>query len=674
MWYRFSRFDLTLAAAALLTALAAAASEPAADRSADLTNARAQFERAEWALQRGDMDNFRRLRDSLADYPLAPDLAIAAVVRRLEQARAEEVEPLIAAHAGTAPGERLRRLWLGRLAREQRWAEYVRNYVDNGSETRECLYRRALHNTGDAKAAFTGLSDLYLHGGSLPDDCDPLFAAWAQWEDFDPELVWQRIELLLARGNEAIARFQGHYLPTSDQPWLKFRLKAATAREQFPAPPRGAHPRRDRVLAAALADFAQHQADAALELLAGPDISLAPAPAGLVHAAAGLALAKQGEVARAIAALDRLPADVGGLNLQQQRLRAGLKLGAWEALPRWIAALPAKERRRAQWQYWLGRALEQTTTTGTGTGATADETATPSDSATDSPAEAAYRRAAGDRSLWGFLAAERLGIAKKIDHRPIPITEERLQALLASPRAARLRELKALGRDIEIRREWREYSRALARANQGEARGIALREAAALAQALGFHIEAILILARSGYWDDLALRFPLLYTELTSAAAEASGLPASWLLAIIRQESIFNPDAISPAQAMGLMQVLPSTAREVARKIKLPPPSEASLLEPALNIRLGSAYLASLDALFDGHDALATAAYNAGPTAVRRWLPQQPMAADVWIATIPYRETRDYVDRVLTYRLLYDDRLGREMPRLSALLPVVKGR
>ncbi|EIC20484.1 lytic transglycosylase domain-containing protein [Thiorhodovibrio frisius] len=646
---------------------------------ADLSAARERFGQAQWALENGDMERFDQLSESLAHYPLAPDLAIAALVQRLNQAQASAVEPQIAAMAGTAPGERLRRLWLGRLAREKRWAEYARLYVDNGSETRECLYRRALRDTGDAEAAFAGLADLYLTGGSLPDVCDPLFAAWAQSEGFDPALVWRRIELLLARGNDSIARFQGQYLPAAEQPWLAFRLAAATRAERFPSAPAGKHPNRARVIAAALADFAARQPNSALELLTKTFADLPPAQAGLVHAAAGLTLAARGERARALAELERLPPGAGSLTLQQKRLRTGLKLGAWELLPQWIEALPKDESRRALWQYWLGRALEQTLDTDPPEPQTAQADATDQKSA---GAVAAYRRAADDRSLWGFLAAERLGVAKKIAHRPIPINPERLQELLDSPRAARLRELQALQQDIEIRREWREYARALERAHQGEARAIALREAAALAQALGFRIQAILILARSGYWDDLELRFPLLYTELTEEAAKATGLPPSWLLAIIRQESIFNPDAISPADAMGLMQLLPSTAREVAGRLELPTPAAADLIEPALNIRLGSAYLAYLNEVFDGHEALATAAYNAGPTAVRRWLPQQapdasqeqPMAADVWIATIPYRETRAYVDRVLTYRVLYDQRLGRPLPVLSELLPPIGPR
>lgn len=614
---------------------------------------RARFLSAESALSRGDRALFRTLSRGLRDYPLAPDLAIEAVIRRLATAEPQEVEALLGAQAGTGPGERLRRLWLARLAREQRWEDYVRLYVDNGSETRECLYRHALVQTQSAEKAFAGIESLYLTSVSLPDVCDPLFAAAADSGALDPALVWRRIEAALQRGQRKVAGFQARYLPEAERPWLAFRLAAADSTQPFPSPPVGRHPRRAAVIAAALADLAERDPVRALDRLRTRHHELPDDQAGLVHVAAGLALAERGE---ADAALDHLDAPLpaaADLKLQLERLRAGLRLQAWEHLPAWIQALPEDSRHQAQWQYWSGRAMEQI-------GGHVDE-----------HAAAAYRRAADDRSLWGFLAAERLEIPIKIDHRPVPVSDERLNQLLASPRAARLRELAALGREVEIRREWREYRRAIERALDGAARLSALQEAAALAQALGSHTQAIFILARSGYWDDLELRFPVLYADLVSQAAAETGVSEAWLFGVIRQESVFNPSVASSAGAVGLMQLLPSTAREVAHRHGIAQPGIDDLTEPALNIRLGSRYLASLYRAFDGQAAVATAAYNAGPGAVRRWLPDAPMPADLWIATIPYSETRDYVARVLAYQLLYAHRLGQQIPVLSTILTPV---
>jgi soluble lytic murein transglycosylase len=114
------------------------------------------------------------------------------------------------------------------------------------------------------------------------------------------------------------------------------------------------------------------------------------------------------------------------------------------------------------------------------------------------------------------------------------------------------------------------------------------------------------------------------------------------------------------------MQLMPGTASEVARSLGLPRPTRARLFDPAVNIRLGSSYLAKMQRRFGGNPVLATAAYNAGPARVERWLPEQAMDADLWIATIPFRETRTYVRRVMAYRLIYDHRLGIPLRPLHA--------
>ncbi len=152
--------------------------------------------------------------------PLQIDRLSADLEARLDQAEADEVLAFIDRYAGTAPAERLRRQWLQRLAREQRWSELLGVYVDDGSAQRACWYRRALLATGRAEEAFAGLSSLYLTGRSLPGSCDPLFAAWAAAGGLESALVWERVERALARNNAGVAVFQGRYLPESQRPWL----------------------------------------------------------------------------------------------------------------------------------------------------------------------------------------------------------------------------------------------------------------------------------------------------------------------------------------------------------------------------------------------------------------------------------------------------------------------
>jgi len=364
-------------------------------------------------------------------------------------------------------------------------------------------------------------------------------------------------------------------------------------------------------------------------------------------AAVGKALALAGDL-RGLEYLAQLEPRIDNQDLQLQRLRIALRLRAWQQLADWSEALPPAADELGKWRYWRGKALLQVATD-------------PMDRAA---AAHAFAAAAEERTLWGFLAAELIGRPPALKHRPVPVQRRALKALLRSDAIARMQTLKALGRDTEVRREWLELVRLMPREQK-------LVAAAAAAQ-LGLANESILALSQAAYWDDLDLRFPLAYADQARTAATQQGLPLDWVYAVIRQESAFDPDIASHAGAIGLMQLMPPTAREVALKSGLPEPERLDLIDPALNIALGTAYLAQMQQRFDGHPLLASAAYNAGPTAVSRWLPEAPMAGDLWLTEIPYRETRQYVRRVLTYRVFYRHRLGLPPLRVGALLRRVR--
>lgn len=637
---------LALAASLCAQPLSAAPNAPAAAQAGP----EGRYQHAREALAAGDRQTFARLAASLEGHPLHADLRSAELRARIDSAEAGEVTAFLEAHRGTAPAERLRLHWLRRLADEERWAEYAAAYVDNGSETRECLYRRALHATGRGGEAFEGLDSLYLTGRSLPDACDPLFAAWSRSGRMRPELVWTRVERALARGNDGVAAFQGRYLPAEQQPWLAALIALHRQPEHLLEEPLGADTvadaaRRRAILVHGIARLAASEPQAAAgvwEQIRGRETMTAE-QAERAELALGEAFAGEGD-ARALHHLARIEARAGNGAAQRRRLNAALRLEAWPQLADWAAELPASADPRGKWRYWRGRALARDL---------ADPTAR-------TAAAHAFAAAAGERTLWGFLAAELIGRPPALEHVPVPAAEAAVEALLKSATVQRMRVLAASGRQAEVAREWREMTRRMTRDQ---------RLAAAVAAArLGLTNESILTLANAAYWDDLRLRFPLAHRARVRAAADEHGLPLDWLYAVIRQESAFDADIASHAGAVGLMQLMPATAREVARRRGRPPPSTMDLIDPGLNIALGSAYLARMQRRFGGHPLLASAAYNAGPNAVERWLPQEPMAGDLWLTRIPYRETRDYVRRVLTYRVIYRYRLGLPPLRVGALL------
>jgi soluble lytic murein transglycosylase len=141
--------------------------------------------------------------------------------------------------------------------------------------------------------------------------------------------------------------------------------------------------------------------------------------------------------------------------------------------------------------------------------------------------------------------------------------------------------------------------------------------------------------------------FPSPYSDTVHAAELAEGLPPGLLWAVMRQESGFDPGAISPAHAVGLMQLLPETARPIADELSLPR-DDARLTSPPYAIRVGAHFLHKLLEQFHGDVALAVAAYNGGAESVERWLSRAPaMQLDDFVERIPFKETRDYVARVM---------------------------
>ena len=216
---------------------------------------------------------------------------------------------------------------------------------------------------------------------------------------------------------------------------------------------------------------------------------------------------------------------------------------------------------------------------------------------------------------------------------------------------------------IHMRRQWQWAIRNLDTDN--------LKAAAKIASKWGFHDRAIITAGRARYFDDVDLRFPLVHKKAIVKQARHNQLPEAYVYGIMRQESAFIENVRSSAGAMGLMQIMPATGKLIWKKQKKPNYRSSKLLDPDTNIAAGSFYLRDMLNLFDEHYALATAAYNAGPGRPKKWRPMQALDADIWIENIPFKETRGYVKNVLTYKAIYDHKLGNKDNRISQLLPKV---
>ncbi len=610
---------------------------------------RARFLAAEKALAQGHRDRFETLRAGLSHYPLLPYLDFAALRRDLRKLAPAEVDAFLKRYADTPLAPRLRRLWLRELARRGDWRTYLEYAVASRNARDRCEYLQALIHTGHPALAFKQVPSLWRVGHSQPKACDPVFDAWRRAGGLTPALAWERFALAMEAGQVRLARYLRRFLPrqrrTTADLWLRLRARPAglakalagaggSGRERLLIDVLGRWARKDPVAAeAAWHELSRRAADWPAETRWRAERAIA---------LGWLRQRRPGLLAR----LDHLTPPAEDRVLQRKRILAALRAEDWRRVRRWIEALPKKEREREGWRYWYARALERL-------GDTAG-------------AKRRFAALAKERSFYGFLAAERAGLPHRLAHRPLKVDEARVKALAHTAAAARIRELRALGRGLDARREWHRLTRGLDRAG--------LQAAARLADRWGWHDQAIFTLARSGYWDDLELRFPLDHQRLAEAEARRHGLEPAWLLAVIRQESAFAADARSRVGATGLMQLMPATAKKVAKKMGRPRPRRADLERPETNIALGSAYLAEVYERLYSNPVLATAAYNAGPHRVLHWLPERTQDADLWMELIPFRETRTYVHRVMAYLVIYQHRLGLKAGPLLARLRPILGR
>jgi len=256
-----------------------------------------------------------------------------------------------------------------------------------------------------------------------------------------------------------------------------------------------------------------------------------------------------------------------------------------------------------------------------------------------------------------------MGAASGVDSRPRALSAGELAGFERVPAVRRAHEFFRLRRPLDARRELNYLLDGLG--------APARMKLALLCRDGGWAAGTVQALAHDDFTGELMLRFPAPWRELVAAEARRAGVPEHWLYGIMRRESAFLPQVRSPVGALGLMQLMPRTARIVARKLRLRKPSRRRLLEPALNIRLGAAYLKHLHNLTGGRLVPALASYNAGYTRAKRWLATAPVhAPDVWVDTIPFDETRLYVRAVLFYMAVYQHKIEGRVTRLASLMPI----
>ena len=591
---------------------------------------------------------------AIAASPVAGWVEYASLRRNIDTLPPQRGQDFLTRYRGQAVAEAFRQVWLPALARRQDWPDFLAAWSPSVQDTSlRCVALNARQALGQVDAGWTADAQAIWRssGKSLPGECDAVFAILAARGGLPPALRWERIDKAAGEWQPAVMRAAARGLPAGD---------AALANDYaafFEAVNERAlnWPRTDRsrwMASQGLARLAKSvpvAAEAQLPRYAQA-LGFSEADRGrvLYQVALQSASSYEPEGARRLAAV---PLSAYDDKLHELQVREALARSDWPGALAAIRRMGNDQRGQARWTYFEARLSEL--------------------AGDKAGARALYARAATKPEFHGFLAADRIGQAYTLCPWLPHDTPAARDAVARTPALIRALALYRIDRRGWAQREWDD---ALSRFDDDQR-----RIAVGLAEDAGWFDRGVFGLVNVGgksYPEEsrlYLLRFPMHHDATIRREAARNNLDPAWVAGEIRAESVFDPKARSSANARGLMQLLPGTGAEIARGLGLPWNGADSLYDPDTNIVLGSAYLRQLLDKY-GKPYQTIAAYNAGPAPVARWSSQRPaMDPDFWIETISYKETRDYVARVLAFSTLYDWRLNGDAVRLTDRMNGVAG-
>jgi soluble lytic murein transglycosylase len=567
---------------------------------------------------------------------------------RLEEADSGELRNFLDRNAGTVLAEQLRRDWLRVLGKNGQWELFREEYplLVKADPDVACYALQERWRRQDAPM-FAEVKPLWQAPRALPAGCAPVVDAMLQSGDLTPQNLRDRFRLLVHANLMAEARRIAERLPADQAPSAIQIDNAAGAPARFlERSDAGLKTAAGRELViVALTGLARNDPQQAFRFWNGRlQEAFPPEDQQYVWAMLATHAARR----HLPEALDWF-GKAGETPLSDEQLawraRIALRQENWPEVKSAIERMSPPERRDPVWTYWLGRSL-------CALGAREE-------------GRTLLGRIAGEHHFYGRLAAEELEIPLEIPPKAASSTREEIAEVAARAGMQRSLALYWLGLRTEAVAEWLWTVRTMD--------DRALLAAAELAKRNGIWDRVINTADRTVAEHDFTLRYPAPYSKVLSKQARVRNLDEPLVFGLVRQESRFIADARSSAGAVGLMQLLPSTARLVAKKIGMKGFNPSRLGRPDVNAALGAFYLRQVLDGFGGNAALAAAAYNAGPGRARRWCDAKPIEGAIYIETIPFAETRQYVKKVMANAVYYAALSGGEQRSLKSRLGTIGG-
>ncbi len=614
------------------------------------TQAQANDRALQDALQAARQKEWHKIDQStIDDHILVGYVDYHRLLDQLPQAEPGRINAFIERYRDSPLADWMRGQAISRYGEAGRYQSLLRvaDGQPDGAE-RQCHYYTALLGP-DPQQAAAGGRDLWRVGQSQPSACDTLFNSLRAQGEIGEVEIWERTMLAWQAGETGLASYLGRLLGSR---WENGRAAMALLQRDFSAItriPRCLGPEcraSSSLLAAAMHGFTRADTEAALEAWRKLEPGLVIEPDhrnAIEYDLAFYSMVRDIRQNRGWVdqALLRLADD----DLLELRTRNALAKRDWKWVIHWLGQMSPDNRDDSRWQYWLARAREQL--------------------GQDVQANEAYVKAAADRSFFGFAAADRLGQPYALNLERYAIDDQTRARVARWPVVERTEALLRIGEPGLAASEW--YA-AVRRAEPQDARALA-----DYAKRRRWHAKLVQTTIAGRMWNALDWRFPEAYRERFLHWGEQTNVDPYLLMGIARRESAYNPQALSPAGARGLMQLMPATASQLGQRLGIGDPGPYGVLDPELNIRLGSTYIREMLDRYSGNRLAAAAAYNAGPGRVDRWLRDAPNEFDLFVESIPFRETRDYVQAVLSYQVIFESLAkGGNSEGISMLSPMEK--
>ncbi|HQS37163.1 MAG: lytic transglycosylase [Methylotenera sp. 17-45-7] len=598
------------------------------------------------------------------EYILAPYADYWLMLLRLDKAENAEVESFLSRNGDLPFAERLRGEWLKKLGKQQDWQLFFEHYPHYKREDTAVLCYALLgkniaEGTGAEIAAQT--KKLWMTTTDLPSTCNPLFDVMQKSGVLTTDDLWERFRMALQYGKLGLAKSITTRIANFDDKQLKLiDIANQTPMLLLDENPQLVKAGRKKSVSHVSASFSSRDGIEinlfAIDRLARTNLPeavkvlerLQPKFSTADRAFAWGRIGYHAARVHNAKALDYY-ALAKNTTLDKEQLawkvRAGLRAQNWDIVDATIAAMSPEQQQEGAWRYWKARALNE--------------------KGLQVEANKLWGPLSRERHYYGWLSAEEIDSSIGNIDQEYKVSELEVTAIASLPAIKRALELQRLDMRWESKAEWVWATR-----NFDDKQLLAAAEYAVRQK---WYDIAIATADNTKQLHDFSLRYPTPYRDLFRAAALNEGVDEAWIYGLVRQESRFMHYAKSGVGAAGLMQVMPATAKWAAKRMGLDSYKQELIHDINTNVGIGTYYMRYTLELLNGQSVLATAAYNAGPSRAKRWLASEPMESAIYIETIPFAETRSYVQKVMANAQMYAPRLGKSALSMKSRLGYIAG-